>query len=112
MLKTTRSSIASVSRANDNEVVSDGGAESGCYVGGSDVSRKKLTKSKSWTKSRQLGNNHAMGEPKFLTPKVRKVFNYLRQAFTKVPIFRYFDLKYHIRIETNISDYFIGAVLS
>ena len=53
MLKTTRSSIASASRVDDNKIVGsvgDIGAENGESVGGSDTLRKKSTKSKNWTK--------------------------------------------------------------
>ena len=53
MLKRTGSSVASASRADDNEVVGGGDAraESGGSVDGLDASRKKSTKSKSQTKS-------------------------------------------------------------
>ena len=39
----------------------------------------------------------------FLFFEVRLAFILLRQVFTKAPIFRYFDLKYHIWDENNIS---------
>ena len=48
----------------------------------------------------------------YLTPKAREAFTQLRQAFTEAPILRHFDLKCHIRIETNASGYAIGGVLS
>ena len=50
MLKTTKSSVVSVFRVDDNEIIGGGGgtgAESGGNFGESDISRKKLTKSKS-----------------------------------------------------------------
>ena len=101
MLKTTGSSIALAFRVDNNEVVGGGGA-----IGWLDTS-KKSAKSKSWTKS---GNN--LEEPKFLTSKAKKAFNRLRQAFTEAPILRHFDPECHIRIETNVSGYAIGGVLS
>ena len=53
-----------------------------------------------------------MEEPKFLTSDAKEAFNRLRQAFTKAPILRHFDPECHIRIETNVSGYTIGGVLS
>ena len=101
MLKTTGSSIASASRVDDNKVVSGVGA-----IGRLDASRKSA-KSKSQTK---IGYN--LEESKFLTSKAKKAFNRLRQAFTKAPILWYFDLEYHIRIETDVLGYAIRRVLS
>ena len=48
----------------------------------------------------------------YLTPDARQAFIQLRQAFTKARILQYFDLEYHIRIETDISSYAIGWILS
>ena len=50
--------------------------------------------------------------PSFLTPEAKLIFTQLRQAFTEAPILRHFDPEYHIRIETDASDYAIGGVLS
>ena len=92
MLSTTRSSVASALRVDDNEVIDGGGA-----VGQSDMLRKSA-KSKRRTKS---GNNSE--EPKFLTSKAKEAFNCLRQAFTKAPILWHFDPEYLIQIKTNAS---------
>ena len=54
----------------------------------------------------------ATGEPNFLTLDAKKTFNHLRLAFIKAPILQYFDLKSHIRIETDASSYAISEVLS
>ena len=54
----------------------------------------------------------AMGESIFLNPDTREAFNQLRQVFTEAPILRHFDLKCHIRIETDALGYAIGGVLS
>ena len=105
MLKTTRSSVTSTSRVDDNEVASGGGA------GWSDAS-KKSAKSNSWTKSGHLGNSNDLEERKFLTSDAREVFNRLRQAFTEVPILWHFDPECHIRDETDASGYAIRRVLS
>ena len=90
MMKTTKSFIASDSRVDDNE-----------FVGGGDVvsqsnTSKKSTKSKSWVKIGHLGNNNDLEELKFLIFKAKEAFNYLRQAFTKAPILRYFDSECYI----------------
>ena len=106
MLKTTGSSITSASRVDDDEIVGDRGA-----VSWSDTLRKSAM-SKSRTKSGHLGNSNNLKEHKFLTSNAREVFNRLRQAFTKAPILRHFDLECHIRIETNVPGYAIGGVLS
>ena len=58
---------------------------------------KKLSKSKN---------------PTFLTANARQAFTQLRQAFTKAPIFSYFDPKRYIRMKTNASGYAIGSVPS
>ena len=74
-------------------------------------------------KSRNLKNNKsgnlmhvptikAMGKLIFLTPEAKEIFNYLKQSFIKALILRHFDLKSHIRIETDASGYAIGGVLS
>ena len=91
MLKTTRSSVASVFRVDDNEVVGGGGAIGRSAVGWLDASRKsakskKSVKSKSRTKSGYLGNSNNLEEPKFLTSDAKEAFNCLKQAFTKAPI--------------------------
>ena len=41
-----------------------------------------------------------------------KAFNYLWLAFIKALIFQYFDLKSHISIKIDVSDYVIGGMLS
>ena len=40
------------------------------------------------------------GATSYLTPKARQTVTQLRQTFTVAPIFRHFNLEYHIRIET------------
>ena len=48
----------------------------------------------------------------FIISNAKKGFNYQRQAFIKVLIPQHFDLKNHIQIETNASNYVISRVLS
>ena len=111
ILKTTRSSVTSASRVGGDEVVGSRGIVSRGAVGGSDASRK-LAKSKSQTKSRHLENNDNLEELKVLTSNPKEAFNHLKQAFTKALILWHFDLECYIRIETNVSGYVIGEVLS
>lgn len=48
----------------------------------------------------------------FLIPGTRLAFAELRQVFIKAPIRYHFDPEFHIQIETDISSYTIGRVLS
>ena len=59
-----------------------------------------------------MSNIGATGEPNFITLNAKKAFNYLRLAFIEAPILQHFDLKSHIRIETDASGYAIGEVSS
>ena len=111
MLKTIRLSVISASRVDDNKVVGDRSAISKGAIGQSDT-LTKLAKSKSRTKSGHLGNSNNSEEPKFLTSKVKKTFNYLRQVFTETPILWHFNSEYHIWIEINTLSYAIKRVLS
>ena len=99
MLKKTGSSVVTASRVDDNEVVSSRGA------GRSDASKKSA-------KSKRMKSVHNLEKSKFLTSKAKEAFNRLRQAFTKAPILRHFDLECHILIETYASGYAIRGVLS
>ena len=67
---------------------------------------RKTSKSKNSSKSKKMVRSD------FLTPGAMLVFTELRQAFLKAPIFYHFNPKRHIRIETDVSDYVIGGVLS
>ena len=59
-----------------------------------------------------MPNIRAIKKLIFLIFNLKKIFNYLRQAFIKVLIFQYFDLESHIQIETNISSSIISRLLS
>ena len=48
----------------------------------------------------------------YLTPDTKRAFDQWRQAFTETPIFQHFDLEQYIRVETDVSGYAIGRVLS
>ena len=48
----------------------------------------------------------------FLTLKAKLAFSWLRQAFTEALILHYFDPEHYIQIQTNVSDYVIGGILS
>ena len=70
-------------------------------------SRKKLSKSGNSTNSDVTEDG-----PKFLTPDARTAFNHLWLAFIEASILWHFDPECHIRIETDVSGYAIGGVLS
>ena len=87
-------------------------------VGGNDGRADEIVvdlfkfKNKKSRKSTCMPNIGATRKPNFLTFDANKVFNHLQLAFIKAPIFRHFDLKNHIRIETNASGYAISGMLS
>ena len=72
----------------DGSKLDDGTRNDGNKVDGDEVGTKvqKLSKSK----KTELG---------FLTPRARKTFTELRQAFIKAPILYHFDLEHHIQVE-------------
>ena len=55
---------------------------------------------------------NAAKDPDYLTLAAKKAFNYLQHMFTKASILQHFDPKRHIRIETNMSGYATGGVVS
>ena len=92
-------------RADDNKVVSDGGSRANETV-------VNLSKNNKFRNLMCVPNIGAMKKSNFLTPDVKKAFNHLRLAFIKAPILQHFDPESHIRIETDVSGYAIGGVLS
>ena len=97
MLITTQSAKnLLLSMAEDDEVGS---------VNGVDCDDKTVEKSLLISKNL----NGAIG---YLTLEARLAFAQLRKTFTKAPILQHFDLKCHIRIETHVSGYAIGEILS
>ena len=69
-------------------------------------------KGRKTSRSKNLSKSKKMVGLNFLTPRARLAFTELRQTFVKAPILHYFDLERHIQIETDISGYTIGRVLS
>ena len=61
---------------------------------------------------KKLPSKNSNGAIDYLIPKARLAFTILRKMFTKTLIFQHFDLECHIWIETDISGYAIGGVLS
>ena len=103
ILKIIRSSKELASKTfkiNNNEVVG----------GGND--RANETIKNSFRNLTHVLNIEATEELNFLTPNIKKAFNYLRLAFIKAPILRHFDLKSYIWIEPDALSYAIGRVLS
>ncbi len=76
---------------------------------------QKTVKSKKWIRDEKAEASKAKNLDQsglFLTFEARKAFTKLRQAFVKASILNHFDLKRHIRIETDASSYAIGGILS
>ena len=75
--------------------------------------KSKGGKSKKLSKS---GNSSNFGTTKtgssFLTSGAKEAFNYLWLAFIEALILQYLYLEYHSQIETDVSGYAIGIVLS
>ena len=69
-------------------------------------------KGRKMSKSKNLFKSEKTVVSDFLTPEAKLAFTKLRQAFLKAPILHHFDLERHIRIETDVSGYAIGGVLS
>ena len=78
-------------------------------IGGSGDSKTVRNLSRKLTCIPNIG---ATEESNLLTSNAKKAFNHLKLAFIKAPILQYFDLESHIRIETDVSGYAIGGVLS
>ena len=93
--KSSKNLLLSINMAKNNEV---GGSDS------SDCEDKMVERSPC-----SKNSNRATG---YLTPDTGQTFTQLRQASIKAPILQHFDLKCHIRIETDASGYGIGGVLS
>ena len=89
MLKTIRSFKKLALKAfktDNNEVVKGGGGKADEMV--VDSSKSKKNKSKKLT---CIPNIRTMEKLIFLTPNIKKTFNYLKQAFIKTLIFKHFD---------------------
>ncbi len=75
-----------------------------------------MAKSKKWIRTEKSevsrAKNLSSQSRLFLTSEARKAFTKLRQAFVEAPILNHFDPERHIRIETDVSGYTIGGILS
>ena len=123
MLKTTGSTG---SAANPKETESEIGGDSvvgDSMVGGDEATNPtkeknqvKMTKSKILVKSKSHdfppNSRNKEARMGFLTSEARLAFTQLKQAFVKAPILHHFDLESYIQIETDISGYAIGGILS
>ena len=68
---------------------------------------QKTSKSKKLSKSKKT-----VRSSDFFTPGAKLAFIKLKLAFFKTPILYHFDAEHHIQIETDVSGYAIGGVLS
>ena len=80
-------------------------AEVGSIAGGGDCKDKMVKRS-------PFTSKNLNGTTGYLTPGAKQAFTQLRQGITKALILQHFDPKCHIRMETDVSGYAIGGVLS
>ena len=113
MLKTAkpregRDGVGDDSRAGHGESEMDDVEVDGSEIEVDEVGKRaqKTSKSKNLFKSQKTVGLD------FLTPGAKLAFTELRQTFLKAPILYHFDPDRHIRIETDVSSYAIGGVLS
>ena len=76
------------------------------------VRKKDLKTSKSKNLFKKLPKSKKTVGLDFFTLGAKLAFTKLKQAFLKTPILYHFDPEHHIQIETDVSDYAIGGVLS
>ena len=105
--------VGSDSRVGRGGSEIDGSRIDDVEVDGGEVEVDKIgKKAQNLFKFKNLFKSKRMVGLDFLTPRAKLAFTKLRQAFVKAPILYHFDLEYHIRIETDVSGYAIGGVLS
>ena len=73
---------------------------------------QKMSKFKNLLKSKKLSKSKKTLESNFFTSGAGLAFTKLREVFVKALILYHFELKYYIRVETDISSYAIGGVFS
>ena len=123
MLKTTGSTWSAANLEETKSEIGGDSVVSNSMVDGSETinpakgkNQAKTTKSKILVKSKShdfpFNSRNREAGTGFLTPKARLAFTQLRQTFVKAPILHHFDLESHIRIETDVSGYAIGGILS
>ena len=123
MLKTTGSTESAANLKETEGEVSGNSVVGNSMVGGGEATnpikgknQAKTTKSKILIKSKSHdfppNSRNREARTGFFIPEARLAFTQLRQAFVKVPILHHFDPESHIRIETDVSGYAIGGVLS
>ena len=100
--------VAGDSRAGGNESKLDGSELDGGEFDDGEVENDEFGKKVQKTSK----SKKTVGSSDFLTLGTKLAFIKLRQVFFKAPILYHFDPECHIRIETNVSDYAIGVVLS
>ena len=97
-----------------------GGSKAGCggskldgsELDGGKVDSNEVEGNEVGKKIQNLSKSKKIVKLDFLTHGAKLAFTKLRQAFLKAPILHHFDPERHIRIETDVSGYAIGGVLS
>ncbi len=113
ILQTTDESTSNGSQSTlTNASKKNQGTLSGGDSGSVDGDIKNLSFVVKLAKSKKPNFTKANSRTDFLTPGAKEAFIHLRKAFIEALILEHFDLKRHIRIETNTLGYIIGRVLS
>ena len=99
--------VGSDSRVGRDGSKLDGSEINDVKIDGGKIGNEVEKKGQKMSKSKKT-----LGSLDFLTLGAKLVFTKLRQVFFKALIFHHFDLEYHIRIETDVSDHAISRVLS
>ena len=79
---------------------------------GSEVDGDEVRDNEVGKKVQNLSKSKKTVQSDFLTLGAKLAFAKLRQAFVKAPMLHHFDPERHIRIETDVSGYTIGGILS
>ena len=117
MLKTSKSTESKIWPAEGRVAVDDsrtgrGGSKlDGSKLHGVEVDGSEVEDDEVMKKDRN-SSKFKKTESSFLTSGAKKAFTELRQAFIKALILHHFDPECHIRVETDVSGYAIGRVLS
>ena len=113
MLKTAKPRKGGDEVSGDSRARRSGSKMDDVEVDGSEVEVDEVgKKARKTSKSKNLSKSQKTVGSDFLTPGAKLAFTKLRQVFLKALIFYHFDPDRHIRIETDVSGYAIGIVLS
>ena len=90
---------------NDNKTVGVGSRAHEIFK---NLSKSKKLKNEKSKNLMYIPNIETIRKPIFLISNTQKIFNSLKQAFIKAPIFQHFNQKYYIQIKKNALSYVIS----